>query len=186
VSFFVLLWIGVAAAAHLTIPKIPANWDSFKPILTQRLNQKPLKMKLTPKQVDSFADFLNDLKTPLPNINSLQTILPKTTLELLMAVHSRGLPIEEAEKMAAYLEEIVGKFKFQNRNAFDENTSHIIGREWHEIDYSGENMTWQKQKLKYQPYGITNFKSLDNLIRFFAIESKLPYFKKIYRPKGSL
>ena len=36
----------------------------------------------------------------------------------------------------------------------------IIGREWHEIDYSGESMTWQKQKIKYAPYGISNFKTL--------------------------
>lgn len=110
--------------------------------------------------------------------------LPKTTLELLMAVQSRMLPLSEAEKMAGYLEEIVGKFNFKNPRAFDENTSHIIGREWHEIDYAGENMTWQKQKLKYQVYNIDNFKTLENLTKFFPVESKLPYFKKIYRPQN--
>jgi len=44
-------------------------------------------------------------------------------------------------------------------------------------------MTWQSQKKKYAPYGITNFKSLDNLEKFFPIESKLPYFARIYQPR---
>ena len=47
------------------------------------------------------------------------------------------------------------------------NTSHIIGRNWWEINYSGENMTWQGQKTKYAPYGITDFKSVE-------LEDKVP------------
>ncbi|MBN8828167.1 MAG: hypothetical protein J0H68_05620 [Sphingobacteriia bacterium] len=46
--------------------------------------------------------------------------------------------------MALFLNEIVIKYDLKNIEAFDENTSHIIAKEWHEIDYSGENMTWQK------------------------------------------
>ena len=85
--------------------------------------------------------------------------------------------------MAAYLTLIFQKFDFQNPKPFDENTSHIIGREWCEIDYSGENMTWEKQQQKYSPYGIQNFKSAEMLEKFFPIEATLPYFRKIYNPR---
>ena len=101
-----------------------------------------------------------------------------------MAVYVRGLDLNEAEKMATYLYNLFFKFKFENPGAFDENTSHIIGREWYEINYSGENMTWQNQREKYLPYGVLNFKSVEYLTKFFFIESNLPYFIKIYRPKN--
>jgi hypothetical protein len=163
---------------------LPPSWSMLKPILTKRVIQTSPKMKLTNEQAASFVHFLEQLDTPLPELLHLQSILPKTTLELLIAVHTRGVALEEAEKMTSYLYLLVEKFNFENHKAFDENTSHIIGREWHEIDYSGEYMTWQKQKLKYLPYGILNFKSLESLTKFFLIESKLPYFRKIYRPRS--
>ncbi|MEY4463852.1 MAG: hypothetical protein RLZZ81_823 [Pseudomonadota bacterium] len=85
--------------------------------------------------------------------------------------------------MAKYLQEFIKSYNFQNVAAFENNTSHIIGRQWHEIDYFGEGMTWQGQKAKYAPYGIVGFKSVDCLKKFFQVESKLPYFAKIYKPK---
>jgi hypothetical protein len=164
------------------VEQLHANWQPFKEILIARSTQSNPKMRLKVSEVNHFVVFLNQLHAPLPHITKLQKILPKTTLELLMAVHARNLSIAEAEKMAAYLAVIVEKFQFKFPKAFDENTSHIIGREWHEIDYSGEKMTWQKQQLKYKPYGITDFKSLANLQKFFVVESTLPYFNKTYEP----
>ncbi len=166
-----------------TIHNLPPAWIVFEPILIARLTQESSKMNLEEKQVKSFVYFLSRINVPTPKLEHLKMMLPKTTLELLMAVHSRNLALNEAENMAAYLSKIVEKFKFQNLAAFDENTSHIIGRDWQEIDYSGEGMTWQKQKLHYQPYGIIHFKSCENLKRFFPVESKLPYFNKTYKPK---
>lgn len=81
--------------------------------------------------------------------------------------------------MATYLHTVPEKFSVKNINVFDENTSHIIGREWSEIDYGGEGMTWEKQQKKYKPYDVNNFKSLDNLTKFFPVESELPYCLKI-------
>jgi hypothetical protein len=100
----------------------------------------------------------------------------------LRAVAFRDVDIKDAEEIAKYLKTMVVNFNFQNIGAFDENTSHIIGRNWHEIDYSGEGMTWEKQKEKYKKHDITNFKTIENIKLFFPVESKLPYFKKIYRP----
>ncbi len=179
----------LAAISFCNIPNafgetisVPGAWLRLKPILLARVNQKTPKMKLSLEQATSFAHFLTQLSTPLPELQNLQQTLPKTTLELLRAIYERNLAAAEADKMAAYLSHLQNEFKFQNLGAFDENTSHIIGREWPEIDYSGEGMTWQKQQQKYLPYGITDFKSVAVLTKFFRVESTLPYFKKIYRP----
>lgn len=160
--------------------RVPELWHKFGPILQSRYEQSKPKMKLSLEQVNSFISFINNPKLDAPQLLALQTILPKTTLELLRAVESRGVTLNEAEQMALYLQIVPEKFGIKNIAAFDENTSHIIGRDWHEIDYNGEGMTWKKQQLKYKPYGITNFKTLDNLTKFFPVEAQLPYFKKIY------
>lgn len=156
-------------------------WTELQTILNQRLHQKKSKMKLTQNDANSIRKFLFDLTVPTPKLLQLKLQLPKTTLELLRAIHERNLPLKEAEEMAAYLSKFVQEQNFKNVKAFDENTSHIIGREWSEIDYSGEGMTWQGQRKKYAPYGITDFKSKENLVKFLRVESTLPYFKKIYR-----
>lgn len=174
-SFFALAAVSVRADL--------SSWSNLEPVLHARVNQSHKKMKLQPADADQFRAFLGALHQDLPKLNLLQKLLPKTTVELLMAVDRRGLDLHEAEQMAAFLAEVVEDFHFSNVGAFDENTSHIIGREWHEIDYSGENMTWRGQKAKYQPYGIRNFKSITCLKRFISVESKLPYFKKIYKPQ---
>ena len=163
---------------------VPSKWAQLRPILIARVDQKEAKMKLTPEEVQGLITFLNTLSKPTPKLLNLQKVLPKTTIELLRSVvSSRNVPLAEAEKMAEYLDKLVKDFDFQNTPPFDENTSHIIGREWSEIDYSGEGMTWEKQRSEYMPYGVVNFKSVDTLMRFFAVESKLPYFQKIYKPR---
>lgn len=161
---------------------LPSEWEALCPILTSRVAQKKPKMKLREPDAKSLEDFLSSTKDKFPHLNSLQILLPKTTLELLMSHHQRGVTLLQAELMAEYLKQMVEECQFQNSSAFDENTSHIIGREWSEIDYSGEGMTWEKQKAYYAPYGINNFKSKDCLKKFFQVESKLPYFVKIYQP----
>lgn len=178
---FTLNLLGEVSLVHAEVP----FWPTLSPLVQARVNQKSRKMKLTSDDANQFRKFLENLEEPAPQLSALQSILPKTTIELLMAVSQRGLALSEAEKMASYLSSVVDQFKFSNISAFDENTSHIIGREWHEIDYSGENMTWEKQKAKYQPYGVDHFKSLECLKKFIPVESKLPYFKKIYKPKSS-
>ncbi|MBX9804943.1 MAG: hypothetical protein K2Y18_04215 [Alphaproteobacteria bacterium] len=163
--------------------RLPSEWQELCRILNARVAQKQPKMKLEDAEASSLETFLRETKADLPNLNALKTILPKTTLELLMAIHKRGLSAEESELMAAYLKDLTAAFQFQNVGAFDNNTSHIIGREWHEIDYTGEGMTWKKQRAKYAPYGITHFKSLDCLEKFFPVEARLPYFRTSYKPR---
>lgn len=161
---------------------LSTQWQKLCCVLSARVAQKQPKMKLEESDVVEFESFLGAIPN-VPYLNDLQTVLPKTTVELLMAIHTRALSSAEAEQMAAYLKRVTEAFKFKNVAAFDENTSHIIGREWHEIDYSGEGMTWKKQKAFYAPYGIDHFKSLECLRKFFPVESRMPYFRKIYKPK---
>ncbi|HXH55368.1 MAG TPA: hypothetical protein VNK03_06485 [Gammaproteobacteria bacterium] len=160
--------------------RLPKAWKSVCNILEQRVNQTSPKMKLKESEVVALEQFL--ATRTFVNIDELQSLLPKTSIELLIAIRFRAVSSKEAESIAHYLKDIVGSCQFQNIKAFDNNTSHIIGREWHEIDYSGEGMTWKKQQAPYAPYGITNFKTLENVKKFFPVESKLPYFKKIYKP----
>ena len=158
------------------------QWDGLCASLQSRVESQETKMKLRESEAEAFENFTDKLSYHFLYLPALQKLAPKTTIELLMAIYKRGLDKREADKMAKYLTERIDYFNFKNIAAFDNNTSHIIGREWHEIDYSGESMTWQKQKIKYAPYGISNFKSLACLEKFFPVESKLPYFNKIYMP----
>ncbi|MCL1126008.1 hypothetical protein [Shewanella surugensis] len=165
---------------HLNV-QLPIKWIAFDPILCARLAQSKQKMKLTKNQVNHFVGFLWSVKTPTPALLALTNMLPKTTLELLRSVESRGVSLSDAEKMAKYLADVPSTYSIHNIAYFDENTAHIIGRQWHEIDYGGEGMTWQQQQKEYAPYDITDFKSVANLEKFFPVESKLPYFKEAYQ-----
>lgn len=163
---------------------LPKEWQNLCSILQSRVSQTIHKMKLQESEATSLENYLHSLRHYFVYLPKLQYTMPKTTTELLIATRSRGLNKNEADKMAGYLIRQLQYYKFQNPSAFDNNTSHIIGREWYEIDYSGEHMTWQKQKKYYAPYGISNFKSVDCLKKFFTVESKLPYFNKIYKPRN--
>lgn len=184
ISCIAILAISVHAAKAHEIEGL-AQWQEVKSVITDRENQTSLKMKLSKEKAKSLINYLNTLKpNELVELQALQKTLPKTSTELLFAIATRDLDKAEAEKMAAFMQKVPAQYQIQKMSYFDENTSHIIGREWHEIDYSGEGMTWQVQKAKYKPYGITNFKTLSNLEKFFQVESRLPYFYKVYGKKS--
>ncbi len=161
---------------------IQDKWSKLCHVLEKRINQTCRKMKLEEAEAREIEEFTNKTNFNFEHLNILQEILPKTTVELLMSVKHRAVNLRSADLMAEYLNEIVQSCKFKNIEAFDNNTSHIIGRNFYEIDYSGEPLTQHRQKEKYSKYGITDFKSVGNLKKFFPVESKLPYFQKIYRP----
>jgi len=62
-----------------------------------------------------------------------------------------------------------------NPGPFDENCSHVVGREWQDIDYRDEGMTWQKQRAIYLPKGIAHFEDVANLrLGLLAVLTVLP------------
>ncbi len=183
ILIFFIVTFALADSAFAMECKLPEEWKGLCKILQMRVDQMSPKMKLKENDVIKFEEFINLADQNLEQLKQLQKILPKTTVELLMSVRFRNMTFYSAELIAQYLYGFTSACKFANTGAFDENTSHIIGREWSEIDYSGESMSWQGQQKKYAPYNITNFKTLDNIERFFVVESKLPYFLKLYRPR---
>jgi hypothetical protein len=160
--------------------------DAVADVISARVSQEKPKRRLTPEQgLHACCYALGDLPR-MPSALRLSVLMPKTTIELLIAARERGVPRTEAEGMAAYMLRLRESMGMQNPKPFDENTSHVIGRQWHEIDYSGEGMTWQGQMDFYAPKGVPDFRSEASLRRFFGIEAKMPYFKRLYRPQGAL
>jgi hypothetical protein len=155
-------------------------------VIRNRVNQERPKMKLSQEDGLHAASYLLADLPSMPNSRALLAVMPKTTIELLRSVHERGVTRQDAEEMAAYLVRLRESLRMQNPAPFDENCSHAIGREWHQIDYSGEGMTWQGQKAHYAPGGVPDFKTVGHLRRFFEIESRMRYFNRLYRPEGGL
>ncbi len=139
ISFFAVIFISINCYAN-DCRLASTDWSSLCKILQNRVKQTKQKMKLSESTAYGFEKFLLKSKEDFQHIKSLQNILPKTSLELLMGIRFRKVDAIEAEKIAQYIKEIATGFNFENPGAFDENTSHIIGRYWNEIDYTGEGI----------------------------------------------
>ncbi len=162
------------------------NWGfaSAAGALESRVNQVSQKMKLDEKQAAKLSNYLvNDLSN-MPNAGELEKTMPKSVVELVVAVEERGVSREEAEKIADFLLRFTAAMRFGNPGQFDSNLSHVIGREWSQIDYSGEGTTWQKRKKQWAKYGVPSFKKAEYIENYFRHEKELSYFTNIYRPEG--
>lgn len=153
--------------------------------IRRRLAQPQPKMKLAPRDALAAALGLLALADRSP-IAKLEDVMPRSTVELARATRQRGLPSSEAERIAAYLAEVVRALDFQRLDAFDENHSHVTGREWQDIDYSGEPMTWQSQRAYWAPRGVPHFKTRDAIHAYFTGAERLPHWQQVYRPRGKL
>ncbi|MFH0737396.1 MAG: hypothetical protein V1827_02825 [Candidatus Micrarchaeota archaeon] len=156
-------------------------------MIMSRVKQQKKKMKLTHEEGNLAAGYLLKAlakRSPMPKTKALLDHMPKTTIELLRGVNERGVKADEAERMARYLVRFLSSMKIRRQGTFDECISHMIGREWHEVDYSGEGMTWQSQKKLYASEDVTDLKTAKHLYGFLKIERTLNYFKKLFRPRG--
>ncbi len=163
-----------------------AGFAKAAEILEKRVNQEKPKMKLSKDQARDAALYLVQDLPEMPKAKTLYYFMPHSTIELIRGVNERDVPRKEAEKIAAYLLTFISSMKFQNLKQLDSNHSHVIGREWHQIDYSGEGMTWQGQKRKWSKKGVKNFTKPEWIHNYFKHASKYPYFKRIYKPQGHL
>ena len=177
---------GSAASFADAEPRLrAAGFPTLADILSVRVTQTRRKMKLTDEEAARAALALIDELPAMPHARKLLELMPKATVELVRSVRERNVARDEAERMAEYLLEVRASLAMDNPAPFDENCSHVVGREWQDIDYRDEGMTWQKQQAIYAPKGVADFKSVTNLRQFFRIESKAPYFQKLYQVKGS-
>jgi len=155
-------------------------------IIDSRVKQRRPKMKLTKVQATKIAGyFLTDMRE-MPNTKILYQKMPRSTVELLRGVHERGVSKQDAEEISDYLVRFVKSMKFGNLKQLDSNHSHIIGREWEEIDYTGEGANPARRKRVGQSRGIMNFKKAAYIHRYFEVMHKAAYFRRIYRPRGTL
>ena len=155
-------------------------------ILKKREAQSHFKMKMTEEEAKATGLYILEYLPSMPSTQKLMKILPKTTVELVRAVGERGVSQKDAEQISDYLINFLDVMKFQNTKSFDENTSHVIGREWQQIDYRGEGMTWQSQKHDWEPLGVINYKKAEYVHNYMKNAATLPYFRRIYHPQGSI
>jgi hypothetical protein len=161
-----------------------SGFDGAADALEARVNQTGKKMKIDEERAVVMA---NHILNNLPNMSKaseLEKLMPKSVVELVVAVEERGVSQEEAEKIADFLLRFTSAMRFQNLKQFDSNLSNVIGREWSEIDYSGEGTTWKQRMKQWAKYGVVSFKKAEYIENYFKHEKELGYFSKIYRPEG--
>jgi hypothetical protein len=165
---------------------VSSGHDKMATIIQSLVNQKKKKMKLTEDEGFRAANYLLESLSEMDNTRKLAEQLPKAIIELVMAVHERGVKQKDAEEISAFLLTFLAHLKLLHPAKFDENLSHVIGRQWHEIDYSGEKMTWQKAQASFTPMGVVDFRKAEYVEIYFRWESKKQFFMRIYQPQGRL
>jgi hypothetical protein len=155
-------------------------------VLQRRVAQRSAKMKLSGAEATAAAGAILRRVESIPSARALHQEMPRSFVELIRAVEERGLDESEAEAMAAYLVRFTRVLRFGNLAQFDVNHSHVIGRAWHEIDYTGEGTTWQRRRAEWSRHGVGDFRTAVHLHRYFTAEERLPYFRRIYRPRGRM
>jgi len=151
--------------------------------LERRVSQKKRKMKLSEADARAIASYVVKYLPEMPNARKLLDIMPRSTVELIAGVGERGVSKTEAEKIAEFHLKFTKNAGFRNLSQFDENHSHVIGRDWPDIDYSGERMTWQGQKKSWSRHGVEDFKTAASVCNYFRETRKARYHKRIYKPR---
>lgn len=160
------------------------GFDGAADALEERVEQKSKKMKIDEERAVEIAGHVLSNLQGMPKASELERTMPRSVVELVVAVEGRGVSQEEAEKIADFLLRFTGAMRFQNPNQFDSNLSHVIGRDWSQIDYSGEGTTWQQREKQWAKYGVVSFKKAEYLENYLKHEKELGYFSKIYKPQG--
>jgi hypothetical protein len=153
--------------------------------IARRAAQPQPKMKLAPAQALAAAQAVLAVADRPPFV-ALHAVMPRSTVELARAVRERGVSLADAEDIAGYLVRVTAALRFDRLDVFDENHSHVTGRDWPDIDYTGEGMTWQSQKADWTPKGVIDFKKRAHIHAYFTGAEKLPHWDKVYRPRGKM
>ncbi len=141
--------------------------------------------KMEINEEEAFAISLYMIEPQSEQISALSQVLPKASIELVRSIHERNVLPDDANGIAEFLTRFLDEQNMRRPDKFDENLSHVIGRQWKEIDYSGEGMTWQKAKSIFEPMGIPDFKTAEHVERYYQWESKQAYFRRLYGPRGN-
>ncbi|MBA3464288.1 MAG: hypothetical protein H0T46_30325 [Deltaproteobacteria bacterium] len=174
----------IDAAVDVFVDLRARGFEKAAELIEQRVAQPKPKMKLSVDQGRAAAAALVVLDRPA--VRELHAVMPRSTVELARAVRERGVSVEEADAIARYLVRVVQALSFERLATFDENHSHVIGRDWPDIDYTGEGMTWQSQRADWEPKGVISFKRAPFIHAYFVGAERLPHWKRVYRPRGRM
>lgn len=173
------------AASVAALVALKARDPSLAEVITKRVAQTSPKMKLTAEQGEAVATAVLAV-IDRPAVQALARVMPRSTVELARAVAERGVSLDELDRIASYLARVVATIEPQRLATFDDNHSHVTGRDWHEIDYSGESMTWEGQRDAWVPRGVTSFKRAEFIHAYFVGAEKLAHWKRVYQPRGKM
>jgi hypothetical protein len=163
-----------------------AGFDGAAESISSRVNQQKPKMKLSQKQASKIVTYFQRFMPSMPKTRKLHSYMPRSTVELVRAVGERGVSREEAEKISSFLIYFTNHMQFRNLKQLDANTSHVIGREWKQIDFSGERTNWRRQKNHWSKYGVVDFQHAVYVCKYFLAASKYRFFRRIYKARRGL
>jgi hypothetical protein len=163
-----------------------AGHERAAAVIARRVAQRSPKMKLDPAQGARAARAALRHFARSPQLRALESVMPRSAVELIRAIDERDLPAREADAIADYLEQLVEALDFARLDNFDRNHSHVTGRRWREIDYSGENMTWRRQKAYWAPRGVGDFRTVAHIDAYMRRAARMRHFTRVYRPRGSM
>jgi hypothetical protein len=176
----------VPDSLHDALAELRAQgFDAAAEVIARRVAQRQAKMRLSLERGRAAAVALLAV-ADREEMRALHAVMPRSTVELARAVRERALTIEAAARIARYLVRVVGALGFERLAVFDENHSHVTGRAWHEIDYSGERMTWKAQRDYWSPRGVASFATAESIHAYFVGAERLPHWQRVYRPRGSM
>lgn len=172
----------LASLPDLRAAGFAAAADSIR----SRMEQEQPKMRLSRQQADKIVSYFQEHMPSMPKTRELHSRMPRSTVELVRAVGERGVPAEEAERISGFLVYFTDHMRFRNLKQLDVNTSHVIGRQWKEIDFSGEGTNWRWQKNHWGEHGVRDFQHAADVCRYFRAASKYRFFKRIYKARSGL
>ena len=178
--------LSVTQATQATTESAPLDLTALVAILRQRTEKRGPKMRLSQNQARDAESYVRELVVSIEPLKTLTQVMPHSAIELSRAVFERGVTHRDASEIATYLLAFTRALQFQNLAQLDINHSHVIGREWPDIDYSGESMTWRSQKAYWQPRGVVDFKKAQHIHAYFRHAYHLPHFARIYKPQRTL
>lgn len=154
-------------------------------VIARRWAQRAPKMRLDGAAAEAAARAVLGLADREAFV-ALHRVMPRSTVELARSTVERGVAVADAEAIAGYLVRVVAALDFERRATFDDNHAHVTGRDWHQIDYAGEGMTWQGQRDYWVPRGVAGFKRAADIHAYFVGAERLSHWRRVYRPRGRM
>lgn len=175
----------LVASSAMASPKAlrDEGYGRLADAIERRVGQKGKKMGLTAKQADALSADLMRLLPKMPKASMLADLMPRSVVELVASVSQRKLALKDAEDIASFHIQLTGAMGFRNLKQFDSNHSHVIGRRWNQIDYSGEGVTWRQRQRQWSGAGVKDFRTAGSICRYMRAASRKAYFMRIYKPR---